>query len=491
MAKTSAPPELISEHGLGQVTVKAHSRKTPNKKPPKAGIPDIPRGPAVATGTPPSTVDEQVTAAQLPERQSIEAAQKASADAAKAQAVTTQGYYAALANALKSIGPATQAGYQSAAADTSAFGKGFSDGLAHVQSQTQDESTNIAGLAGGQAQQAPGGAPDALYALGGYIPATGFEREGAAFGAAANMLPATAAGQGASTIAGIGRQQAIDQKAFEQKLTDLGAQVPGLRAQYQAQADAQQNATRSYNLAVAKANAENVYRSSVLQMQYIAATGVDPRTGKLTPKAQLAYDKAQAAITTANQRVLIAQQNADAHSQSADTATAKANGYYVGADGQTHVLPGFKLNQDGTVSKVSTTGINKWAPGQPVLSSVGKMRVDGYDEAHIAKQLKKWHPNWTNAQIAATLKGAPKLFGDMTKEQVSSLRARASSLRSGFTFSPKKSDAKIKIGGKTYKSGDKIPPIPYALAVKFLVSGGYSRADAVAMLNRFYPRKKK
>lgn len=320
-APPRAAPPLVSEHGKGGgfITVKAHTRAAPKK----VGIPDLtpaaaarvaatPKKKAAPVPTqrsaPTDVVGSEVTAAQLPAIQAINAAQAASKTAAANAATTTTGYYGALADILKGVGPATQAGYQSSAADTSAFAKGISDGMAHIQAQNDATSANVAGISGGAAPAPAGpGAANALYAAGGLIPAEGLEREGAAFGAAANMQPATAAGQGAASIQGINAQQAVDQQGFTKQLSDLAAQVPGLRLQYQGQYDTQQNALA--NQRQAALNATNLENDRAIQRQlsYIAATGVDPRTGKLTPKAQLDWNRVMGGLAVSKTNAVTAQ----------------------------------------------------------------------------------------------------------------------------------------------------------------------------------------
>jgi hypothetical protein len=117
--------------------------------------------------------------------------------ARRGQAIT--GFTGALSGVLGDIAPKVQAGYQGAARDTAAFSKGYSDGLAQLQGGVAEENNALLGTLGapeGQ-MQAPGTAlADVLYGTAGAIPGASLEREGAAFGAAASMLPAQAAGRG-------------------------------------------------------------------------------------------------------------------------------------------------------------------------------------------------------------------------------------------------------------------------------------------------------
>lgn len=241
---------------------------------------------SVATGTPKKTVvappfagyltpaqqaaqaAAQARASILPQQQAIAAAQAADAAAAKRQATDTTGYYAALANVLKGIAPAVNTGYSNAAGADSAFSKGFTDGLAHVQAQAGQTNNDVLGVSGGQvqagqvAQQTGGtGIQDALYGLTGYAPAAGLEREGAAFGAAAAQQPATAAGYGGQQLNRLTQQELLNQQAFGQQKVDLAAQIPGLRQTALNQIIGQQNTltgqhnTALNNAATAKNNA--------------------------------------------------------------------------------------------------------------------------------------------------------------------------------------------------------------------------------------------
>jgi hypothetical protein len=307
-----------------KVPVKAHTRTVTVKStpPPKATTVD--------------PIQQQVDAAQLPQIQQIQNAQSASAQAAKDSATSAQGYYAALANLLTGIAPQVQNIYSSAAGADTAFGKGFANGLAQVQGQTSAEGQNAANLSGGTAPVVPAagtGATDALYGLGGYLPGSTLEREGAAAATAAAQLPATATGQGAADIAQIAHQQTLDQQGFTKQLQDLAAQVPGLRLQYQSAADAQANAAAKQALDVRAQNlAETTQRQHETDVQrqnrinMILATGIGP-DGKLTPRAaaQLAAATGYDPITgKPTARTTIAQQNANTALARAKTTAANA-----------------------------------------------------------------------------------------------------------------------------------------------------------------------
>jgi hypothetical protein len=143
----------------------------------------------------------------------------------RGQAIT--GFTGALAGELGDIAPNVQAGYQGAAKDTAAFSKGFSDGLAQLQQGTAQENNEFLGMIGAPAgqMQAPGSAlADVLYGTSGAIPGASLEREGAAFGAAASMLPAQAAGRG--------QQELVrSQYDYNAQLAELAKRRPELMRQ--------------------------------------------------------------------------------------------------------------------------------------------------------------------------------------------------------------------------------------------------------------------
>lgn len=205
-----------------------------------------PQAPPAAPPGPPYagylTQDEMMALAaqqaqfQILPQQQLYQQQQASADqSAASQQASATAAYAALAQLLQGIGPAVQSGYTNAADHDAMFAKGFSDGLAHIQGQTQSEAGQALALSGGSAGQTPDaglggtGATNALYETGGYLPASALNREGAAFGAAASMLPNQALGTGQQTVAGLRAQQGVTDQNFAAQIAGLAAQIPGLQ----------------------------------------------------------------------------------------------------------------------------------------------------------------------------------------------------------------------------------------------------------------------
>lgn len=390
------------------ITVKGHTRAKPGSRKttavdqnPMPGATAADYSGVLSPSALAAEAAKMVTAQQLPATQQLNNESSASAAAALASAQTTQGYYKALAGILQNIAPGVQAGYDTAGANDAAFGKGFSDGLAHVQSQTQDEANNVLGVSGGGVQSGQvtgqiGGtnATDALYNLGGYLPATTLESQGAAAGAAAKQLPFTAAGQGADAIKGINAQQVLDQKAISQKLDDLKAQVPGLAATTTHQLSTENLAMRqAADLKASRTDATALQRwvaqksqgdkMLALKIQSIVATGRDAN-GNLTPVARarmasaLGYDPVTGTPTATS---------ANTTSRTAADWT-RTNHYLSNADGSPvsgpHGYPipqvGYKLTPSGTIVKAPTVRAPKTMTDSQWNTAYGKMNalIDGF-----------------------------------------------------------------------------------------------------------------
>lgn len=193
-----------------------------------------------------------------------------------AQGKAIQGFATALAQLLGGIGPADQQAYQGAADSQAAFGKGFSSQLQGVVNQSQDQNNQFLssmGAPSGALKTAPD-VGDISYALGGYIPASTFGREGAAWTAAANQLPASAAAQGMQDFAGntyAGNQ--ASQKIVDQIAT-IAAKQPTIAQSALSSLESNQAKQQTVEI-TARKNA----------VDEITKYGVDPQTGQLTPQA--------------------------------------------------------------------------------------------------------------------------------------------------------------------------------------------------------------
>jgi hypothetical protein len=160
----------------------------------------------------------QATANALAEQQS----------GSQAQGQAIQGFSQAAAQQVAPIGGQVQGGYQDAAARTAQYGKGFSIGMQLAQQNSANDINSFLAKNGsptGQQVQGNTGAADVLYGSTGFIPASGLEREGAAFGAAASQLPATMLGLGQQTLAQHIATSKKDRQAILDKRDSLRSQI--------------------------------------------------------------------------------------------------------------------------------------------------------------------------------------------------------------------------------------------------------------------------
>lgn len=142
-----------------------------------------------------------------------------------------------LAGVLEGIAPQTQATYKVAGDSTAAFAKGFAVAAAGDSNAAKAELDSILARTGqGQTVRAAGeNGGDVLYGLGGFIPASGLAREGAAFTAAAQNLPATARLQGESQVGQLALQSRDKMSELNALLRGEKAKLPGLVQEFGAQ----------------------------------------------------------------------------------------------------------------------------------------------------------------------------------------------------------------------------------------------------------------
>ena len=145
--------------------------------------------------------NQQVTAAEQPLLQQIQAERAANLSRAK----QVMGFSKAAAALMQGIAPRVTANYANAANADAGYAKGLS-GPVQQQIQQQADQQNAflqkMGTPSGGLEH-PADVGGTAYGLEGYIPATTLQREGAAFGSAAQMLPGDelAKGQQAATAA--------------------------------------------------------------------------------------------------------------------------------------------------------------------------------------------------------------------------------------------------------------------------------------------------
>lgn len=168
-----------------------------------------------------------------PQRLAIE--QQAAQAAAQSSAYQRdiQGFTAALANVLAGLGPATQQAYNAASALQQGWGSSYSHGLASALGATNQTANAAISAAGGPPGQmvnpaVADAAAAVLAGAGGNLPAGMLSQKGTALATAANLLPATARGQGSQLLEQTALKALIEQQTYAKQLSDLAAQTPGL-----------------------------------------------------------------------------------------------------------------------------------------------------------------------------------------------------------------------------------------------------------------------
>jgi len=255
-------------------------------------------GPTAAAVTPSKSPYDVASAQAASEAQAgIDQINKQRADAQASSAASMknmQGLYGALAEISKGVAPQVAGIYKDAAGTEGALGKGFADAQAAIQSGEASDMSSFLKVAGipqasvdSVLQKAGGsGATDVLYGLGGAIPATALNREGAAFSAAAAQLPATAAGLGMENIHQMANQWAQDNKGFDTAIEDLIGKEGGRTAEILQQILENDRAERALKL-------QEDYYGNTVRKTGADITGVDPKTGKPTLDARTQQQKAK------------------------------------------------------------------------------------------------------------------------------------------------------------------------------------------------------
>ena len=185
----------------------------------KRPAPYNPLAPGIVPLTPQQKtyVNQQVTASLSPERQAILSAQKAAQEAALQQQQRIIGFSKAAAEMLTSQVPQTSAAYHQAIQDQAGLAQGFTQGF-------RDSLANVPGSNAGPAS-------DALYALGGNIPASSLNTNALANLQLAQSQPATQLGLGQQGLRSSAYDTAQQNKQYLDQLVQLAQKAPGIRAQ--------------------------------------------------------------------------------------------------------------------------------------------------------------------------------------------------------------------------------------------------------------------
>ena len=247
---------------------------------------------APAPGRPAATdlyglAGERASSAVNPELEWLMAERDRAEQKYKQMTEASRQWYSALAEAMKSVAPQIQGIYHQGASAIGALGAGFSDAEGAVQASEHAENSDflnrVVGAPSGavdavNAAAGGEGAQDVLYGLGGYIPASTMEREGAGFAAAASFLPQTMLGQGALNEMDLGADFREGDQEFIDRIAAVKAKVPGLRDEILQQLIENMRAERA--LDIQEGYLGNTERSTTAEL-----TGYDPVTGLPTPDA--------------------------------------------------------------------------------------------------------------------------------------------------------------------------------------------------------------
>ena len=370
-AATQMPPSVGPAPKT--VVVAAHTRTVPTPKPKPA--------PSPLAAALPGVDQEAALRAQLAVTPSIQAAQAAQAqDAANttANAKLLAGYYGALGPLLAQIAPGVQAGYQQAAGTDAILGSAFGGQLTGQDAMNAGQAASILqgqGAPAGQitvAQNATGspGLGDALGWLNAGLPAQGLTQAGAAYGAAARMLPASVAGIGGQEIAQNNTLGAAQNATEQQKIDNAVARIPGLLETY-APTIARENAAlaSAQSLANYRTVQTQVAQEKVKLSAQVDAANVAYHNGELSAKQyadQLSAAKLKATQLDDQAKLAISQFSANTSRMNATTSAYRAthpslkieeasNGakYVVNSDGTASLLPG-ALGQPKSKSATSS-----------------------------------------------------------------------------------------------------------------------------------------
>lgn len=308
-----------------------------------------------------------------------------------------RGLYAQLAGIQGNAGQNISSIYSNAANNQSTFAKGYSDAMQQMIGGNTGQTNATLDLIGAPQGQhisdaKATAAGDVLYGLGGAIPATALNREGAAFGAAAAMTPGATFGLGMINIQQLENTSAITQNGYVAQLKTLAAteagQIPSLLGQIQA--DQFKRFTtftaakqKAFDSAWAKANQLSgstgylyvVTSAGVLKratdatgkpIRTLAGQSLDERTAAaqqaawdrthISPYQQAQLDQRDRLATqSGNLRIQIANQtdargraianaNLTARQQATQTGQLNKGGYWIDPSGKIQLQPGYKIN---------------------------------------------------------------------------------------------------------------------------------------------------
>jgi hypothetical protein len=278
----------------------------------------------------------ELAALLLPSRQEVARTRKRVQQEAADQARRAEGLSRALAELQRGIGPATNQAYQGAAQTQGALAQGFTGAMrssAEADANAAAATLSRLGAPSSQISQVQGvgqGAADQAYALGGYIPGQSLAREGAAFSAAQNQLPATTLGRGQQQIGAIEKARRDRERELDDNLRELTDKAPGLRSQIIDRLLQNEQAKTATQI---QAEYLNVNRGNTAEdnlRDWIELMGYDPRTGE--PTAATRKGQADAAAKQQGVRSKSVKAREDAFTATRGEAFGRARQLYKGEE---------------------------------------------------------------------------------------------------------------------------------------------------------------
>lgn len=418
----------VSEHGLGQNTVKPTPGKTPAPKRTVLPAPPVKAAPRRVSLNP-------IQQATLNVNRMLAPQYSAADQEAARQNQAIRAYTTAVMQQLAGEAPQIQGDYNNAIGAQQGMADAAAQSLRNVN-PSGDVAALLNAVGAPQAQNTQiqgnlnnafnGGAAVGQY-VNGVSPLGALRAQGEAATTLARLQPGFQALAGRQALVSALANQA-DTRA------KIAAQVPSM---IQDQLNTfTKNAQARQQLAL-EAQAAGVKQQNTQFSQKVTLAKLQAQQDKYLRDYNLQVQKFNQSRTEAQAKAALP-----------NTSLSKLKGYLVdssgkaipGSDGKKQLLPGVKVN----------------AKGQIVTPISAK---------------------------------ANKPFADLTKTQVATLRATANEVRFGVKV-PKK-DPKTGKNMIDPNTGETVtvfkPPLPYGKAISFLVSNGFSRRDAVAMLNNFYP----
>lgn len=368
----------------------------------------------MATNPTPEQLAQQALHPVLAEIQRQQAEERRRAQQAQTAAHQRAG---GLAEVLGGIAPQTQATYQAAGDSTAAYAKGFSAAFSQNSQAAEAGLNEILAKTGTGQQQVRGAGQaggDVLYGVGGYIPASGLAREGAAFTAAAQNLPATARFLGQQQAGQIGLSSREKLEQLNALLRQEKGKLPGLAREIRAdQAEAAikdraQRVNEAYiesqigNIAfdnqVSAANAETARMNAATRRQ-------SARFNQIMARADLALDEKQFELAVLREQRLskpkakggfTPKQKKDLSQQAVDTA---GDDFYGVDDDPSTTRPPLETLRDliagGVPFSIAIRAIQRYAKGTMPAHLKGVMGVDAQGREVPMWDLWKATLGWT------------------------------------------------------------------------------------------------